>query len=71
MGTSSDLGAWWISLTLVNAGLAQCKGRDGLRWWGVSLFLGPVATLLLVIRPPHDAREPSAPLNVSEPSAPR
>jgi len=38
----------WGTLILVNAGLAQGKGRSGLNWAVLSLFLGPLATLLLV-----------------------
>ena len=41
----------WVTLTLINAGLAQAKGRSGLRWWVVSLFLGPLATALIVVWP--------------------
>lgn len=39
----------WGTLTLINAGLAQGKGRSGLRWWAASIFLGPIATLLIVV----------------------
>ncbi|MBE7504175.1 MAG: antitermination protein NusB [Verrucomicrobiales bacterium] len=39
----------WFTLALINAGLAQGKGRSGLAWWVVSLFLGPIATLLIVL----------------------
>jgi hypothetical protein len=39
----------WGTLSLINAGLAQAKGRSGLRWWLASLLLGPLATLLIVI----------------------
>jgi hypothetical protein len=42
----------WFTLALINAGLAQGKGRSGLAWWVVSLFLGPVATLLIVLLEP-------------------
>jgi hypothetical protein len=46
----------WGTLSLINAGLAQSKNRSGLLWWVASLFLGPLATLLIVIldkvRPP-------------------
>ena len=42
---------WWGSLSLINAGLAQAKGKSGLRWWLLSLILGPIATLLIVIVP--------------------
>lgn len=38
----------WFTLALINAGLAQSKGRSGLTWWFISLFLGPLATLIIV-----------------------
>lgn len=41
----------WGTLSLINAGLAQAKGRSGLAWWLISLLLGPVATFLIVILP--------------------
>ena len=44
-------GAGWFVLSLVNAGLAQGKGRSGLNWFLLSLFLGPVATFLIVVWP--------------------
>ena len=43
----------WGTLSLINAGLAQAKGRSGLAWWLGSLFIGPIATLLIVVLPPH------------------
>jgi len=39
----------WGTLSLINAGLAQAKGRSGFVWWLISLLLGPVATFLIVI----------------------
>ena len=36
---------------MINAGLAQAKGRSGLLWWLGSIFLGPIATLLIVVMP--------------------
>ncbi|MFS0920490.1 hypothetical protein [Brevibacillus sp. 179-C 1.1 NHS] len=39
----------WGTLALINAGLAQGKNRSGLNWFLLSLFLGPVATLIIVI----------------------
>jgi hypothetical protein len=42
----------WGTLALINAGLAQGKRRSGLAWFLVSLFLGPVATLMIVILDP-------------------
>jgi hypothetical protein len=44
--------AGWGTLALINAGLAQSKGRSGLLWFLASLFLGPVATLLIVVLDP-------------------
>lgn len=41
----------WGTLTLINAGLAQGKNRSGLLWWVLSLFLGPIATLIVVVLP--------------------
>lgn len=38
----------WGTLALINAGLAQGKNRTGLNWFLVSLFLGPVSTLMLL-----------------------
>lgn len=43
--------AGWGTLSLTNAGLAQGKGRRGSVWFLVSLFLGPIATLMLVALP--------------------
>lgn len=47
----------WGTLALLNAGLAQSKGRSGLNWFLLSLLLGPIATLLLVTasQPPPGA----------------
>lgn len=52
MGNNADFFVGWGTLSLINAGLAQSKGRSGLLWWLISLFLGPVATLLIVVLPP-------------------
>lgn len=43
--------AAWFTLSLINAGLAQGKGRSGFNWWLGSLIVGPFATLLIVIWP--------------------
>jgi hypothetical protein len=43
------------TLSLINAGLAQSKGRSGLMWWLASLLLGPVATFLIVVLERPDA----------------
>lgn len=50
--------AAWFTLSLINAGLAQGKGRSGANWWLLSLALGPLATLLIVAWP---AVPPGAP----------
>lgn len=41
----------WGTLSLINAGLAQSKGRSGLLWWLASLLFGPLATFLIVVLP--------------------
>jgi hypothetical protein len=45
----TDYAIGWGTLALINAGLAQGKRRSGLAWFLVSLFIGPVATFLIVI----------------------
>jgi hypothetical protein len=39
----------WFTLALITAGLAQGKNRSGLLWFLLALFLGPVATFILVV----------------------
>ncbi|WP_199171887.1 hypothetical protein [Sporosarcina sp. P13] len=39
----------WGTLALINAVLAQGKNRSGLNWFILSIFLGPIATLLLAL----------------------
>jgi hypothetical protein len=51
MFENSSFFVGWGTLSLINAGLAQSKGRGGLLWWLISLLLGPVATFLIVILP--------------------
>ena len=46
----------WGTLSLINAGLAQSKGRSGFGWWLGSLLGGPVVTLLIVLLPPVGGR---------------
>ncbi|MBL9079960.1 MAG: hypothetical protein JNL08_20870 [Planctomycetes bacterium] len=45
---TSEFYAGWGTLSLVNAGIAQGKGRSGLNWFLLSLLGGPVATFALV-----------------------
>jgi len=47
----SEFAVGWGTLTLINAGLAQSKGRSGLAWFLLSFLLGPIATLLIVVLP--------------------
>jgi len=42
----------WFTLSFINAGLAQAKGRSGLNWWLLSLLLGPLSTFLIVVSDP-------------------
>jgi hypothetical protein len=42
----------WGTLALINAGLAQSKGRSGLIWFLVSVLIGPFATLIIVMLDP-------------------
>jgi hypothetical protein len=51
--------AAWFTLSLINAGLAQGKGRSGANWWLLSLALGPFATLLIVAWPAVVPGEPA------------
>jgi len=39
----------WGTLALINAGLAQGKNRSGLGWFFASVFLGPIATFIIVV----------------------
>ncbi len=55
---TSNFFVGWGTLALINAGLAQSKGRRGLSWWLLSWLLGPMATLLIVVLdPPSGKRE--------------
>jgi hypothetical protein len=50
-GVGPFYGIGWGTLALINAGLAQGKNRSGLIWFILSLFIGPFATLLIVLLP--------------------
>ncbi|MEQ1906851.1 MAG: hypothetical protein ABL888_21895 [Pirellulaceae bacterium] len=45
MHEHTDFFVGWGTLSLINAGLAQSKGRSGFLWWLASLFIGPLATI--------------------------
>jgi len=51
-GNTGEYAVGWFTLSLIDAGLAQSKGRSGLAWWLGSLFLGPICTLLIVATDP-------------------
>ena len=52
MTENQEYYAGWGTLMLINAALARSMGRSGLAWFLGSLFLGPVATLLLALSGP-------------------
>jgi len=39
----------WGTLAVINAGLAESKGRSRMAWFLVSLVLGPIATFIIVV----------------------
>ena len=45
----------WGTLALINAAIAQSKNRRGSSWLVASIFLGPLATALLVLLPKYEA----------------
>ncbi|MFM7037781.1 MAG: hypothetical protein ACKO2L_08665 [Planctomycetaceae bacterium] len=49
---SNEFVVGWGTLMLINAGLAQSKGRGGLNWFILSLALGPIATFFIVFLDP-------------------
>lgn len=51
------VGIGWGTLSLINAGLAQAKGRSGFAWWLASVFIGPIATFLIVVLPALGRRD--------------
>ena len=52
-------GEFAVTLALINAGLAQTKGRSGLGWWFGSLLGGPICTLLIVVLEPKIPESPA------------
>lgn len=57
MNNASEYAVGWFTLSLINAGLAQSKGKSGFGWWVASLLFGPLCTLLIVI---SEREEPKA-----------
>ena len=54
--TSNEFYLGWGTLMLINAALARSLGRSGLGWFLGSLFIGPIATLLLALLGPLGKR---------------
>ncbi|WP_461104614.1 hypothetical protein [Tessaracoccus terricola] len=50
--TAATGGFGWFTLACINAGLAEFKGRSRLNWFLLSIFLGPIATMLVVVMGP-------------------
>ncbi|MFY9926227.1 MAG: hypothetical protein WAK51_17250 [Opitutaceae bacterium] len=47
----------WFTLSFINAGLAEGKGRSKAGWWFASLFIGPIATLIIVLLDPGPTKK--------------
>ncbi len=54
-----EYGVGWGTLALINAGLAQTKHRSALTWFLISLFIGPIATFLIVVLDAEPVAPPS------------
>jgi hypothetical protein len=57
-GVDKSYAVGWGTLALINAGLAQSKGKSRTVWFLISLIAGPFATLFIVI---NDDERPAAP----------
>ncbi|GAA1318698.1 hypothetical protein ACFSWE_07030 [Leucobacter albus] len=66
MGDYVPHGLFWITLALVNAGLAEQKNRSRWAWFLLSLFFGPFATFYIVAT----AAPATVPLASTPPSGP-
>lgn len=51
---SENFTVGWGTLALINAAIAQTKSRSAAYWLLYSLFLGPIATALLVLLPKYE-----------------
>ncbi|MBN9612984.1 MAG: hypothetical protein J0H64_05915 [Actinobacteria bacterium] len=64
-------GLFWVSLALINAGLAEQKNRSRLAWFLLSLLLGPIATFFIVgMSRPAPASAPAQPQSLGSSSSP-
>jgi hypothetical protein len=46
----------WGTLALINANIAQVKGKTGLLWFFLSIILGPIATFILAVLGPPESQ---------------
>lgn len=42
---------WWVLLAVLNASMARRRNRSALNWFAISLFTGPLATVLIRLWP--------------------
>lgn len=47
----------WFTLSPINAGLVESKGRAKAGWWIASIFVRPIAPLLIVYLDPLLAKK--------------
>ena len=57
MSNSISSGTFWFTVALLNAGLAETKGRSRWNWFLLSLLLGPIATFFIVTWAPLAPRQ--------------
>lgn len=50
------IGLFWVSLALINSGLAEQKNRSRWNWFWVSVLLGPIATFCIVAWDPPEKK---------------
>ena len=66
MEWTPNLQLFWVTLAIVNAGLADGKNRSRWNWFLISLLLGPLATFLIVTWPRREIpMSEHAPVSVS------
>ena len=58
MNNYVNMGLFYFSLALINAGLAEQKNRSRSAWFLLSLLLGPIATAWIVMRRAPEPVEP-------------
>lgn len=58
VSNSQEFAIGWGTLALINAGLAQGKNHRGFVWFLASVFLGPFATLIILLLDKGPERKP-------------